>query len=47
LFLANPDLPKRFELDASLNTPDPKTFYAPDEKGYTDYPFVAVQPTKS
>lgn len=43
LFLANPDLPKRFELDAVLNTPDPKTFYAPDEKGYTDYPFLELQ----
>ncbi len=41
LFIANPDLPQRFELHASLNTPDPKTFYAPDEKGYTDYPFLA------
>lgn len=45
LFLANPDLPKRFELDAVLNTPDPKTFYAPDEKGYTDYPFLELQPS--
>jgi N-ethylmaleimide reductase len=45
LFLANPDLPKRFELDAQLNTPDPKTFYAPDEKGYTDYPFLELQPS--
>jgi len=43
LFLANPDLPKRFEVNAPLNTPDPKTFYAPDEKGYTDYPFVELQ----
>ena len=43
LFLANPDLPKRFELNAPLNTPDPKTFYAPDEKGYTDYPFLELQ----
>ncbi len=43
LFLANPDLPKRFELDALLNAPDPKTFYAPDEKGYTDYPFLELQ----
>ena len=43
LFLANPDLPKRFELNTSLNTPDPKTFYAPDEKGYTDYPPLEVQ----
>lgn len=44
LFLANPDLLKRFELNAKLNTPDPKTFYAPDEKGYTDYPFLELQP---
>lgn len=43
LFIANPDLPKRFELDAPLNTPDPKTFYAPDAKGYTDYPFLELQ----
>ncbi|CAK4301269.1 unnamed protein product, partial [Aphanomyces euteiches] len=27
LFIANPDLPKRFELNADLNTPDPSTFY--------------------
>ncbi|NEQ21608.1 MAG: alkene reductase [Microcoleus sp. SIO2G3] len=44
LFIANPDLPKRFELKAPLNIPDPKTFYAPDEKGYTDYPFFELQP---
>ncbi len=37
-FLANPDLPKRFELDAELNKPDESTFYTPGEKGYTDYP---------
>ncbi|WP_293112734.1 hypothetical protein [Moorena sp. SIO4G3] len=44
LFLANPDLPKRFELDAQLNTPNPKTFYGRGdkdiEKGYTDYRFL-------
>jgi N-ethylmaleimide reductase len=45
LFLANPDLPKRFELNAPLNAPDPKTFYAPDEKGYTDYPFLEIRYT--
>ncbi|KAL5778768.1 hypothetical protein ACOSQ2_009505 [Xanthoceras sorbifolium] len=40
LFLANPDLPKRFELDAPLNKYDRDTFYIPDPiKGYTDYPF--------
>ncbi|NMG05547.1 alkene reductase [Brasilonema sp. UFV-L1] len=47
LFLANPDLPKRFELNASLNEPDVKTFYGAGEKGYTDYPFLAVQSTSS
>ncbi len=45
LFLANPDLPKRFQLNAHLNTPDPKTFYAPDAKGYTDYPFLELKNT--
>jgi N-ethylmaleimide reductase len=39
LFLANPDLPKRFELNAVLNEPDKVTMYGGgDEKGYTDYP---------
>ncbi|MDQ6787750.1 MAG: alkene reductase [Acidobacteriota bacterium] len=38
LFLANPDLPKRFKLDAELNEWDADTFYSPGEKGYTDYP---------
>lgn len=41
LFLANPDLPKRLQLNSEFNTPDPKTFYGPDAKGYTDYPFLA------
>ena len=38
LFLANPDLPKRFEQKAPLNAPDPSTFYGGGAKGYTDYP---------
>lgn len=43
LFLANPDLPKRFELNASLNKHDRKTFYTRDPVvGYTDYPFLGV-----
>ena len=42
LFLANPDLPRRFELDAELNDPDPKTMYGGGEKGYTDYPFLST-----
>jgi len=36
-FLANPDLPERFRLDAPLNAPDQPTFYSPGPKGYTDY----------
>ncbi|MCF2443259.1 alkene reductase [Dyadobacter sp. CY345] len=40
LFLANPDLPKRFELDAELNQPDHATMYGGGEHGYTDYPFL-------
>jgi N-ethylmaleimide reductase len=43
LFLANPDLPQRFAVDAQLNQPNPKTFYGQGNKnaevGYTDYPF--------
>ncbi|KAL5702308.1 12-oxophytodienoate reductase [Ranunculus cassubicifolius] len=40
-FLANPDLPKRFELDAPLNKYDRNTFYIPDPVvGYVDYPFL-------
>jgi N-ethylmaleimide reductase len=38
LFLANPDLPRRFLLKAPLNEPDPTTFYGGAAKGYTDYP---------
>jgi N-ethylmaleimide reductase len=37
-FLANPDLPLRYRKGAVLNTPDATTFYAGEEKGYTDYP---------
>jgi N-ethylmaleimide reductase len=37
-FLANPDLPARFESRAPLNTPDRATFYAGEDKGYVDYP---------
>jgi N-ethylmaleimide reductase len=37
-FLANPDLPERWEKGAALNEPDMDTFYTPGAKGYTDYP---------
>ena len=40
LFLANPDLPERFRINATLNQADPATFYDGEEKGYTDYPFL-------
>ncbi|KAM7518090.1 hypothetical protein LguiB_017052 [Lonicera macranthoides] len=41
LFLANPDLPRRFEIDACLNKYDRSTFYTDDPVvGYTDYPFL-------
>lgn len=38
LFIANPDLPRRFALNASLNAPNPNTFYGSGPQGYTDYP---------
>jgi N-ethylmaleimide reductase len=41
-FIANPDLVKRFALQAPLNPPDVATFYTPGEKGYTDYPNLAA-----
>ena len=37
-FLANPDLPRRLELGAALNEPDPTTFYGGGAAGYTSYP---------
>ncbi|MGB5445137.1 MAG: alkene reductase [Psychromonas sp.] len=37
-FLANPDLPARWQTNSPLNTPDMDTFYSADAKGYTDYP---------
>lgn len=42
LFIANPDLPYRFKLDAPLNAPRPETFYHPTADGYTDYPKLAA-----
>jgi N-ethylmaleimide reductase len=37
-FLANPDLPARLRVGATLNTPIRATFYGGDATGYTDYP---------
>jgi N-ethylmaleimide reductase len=39
--LANPDLPKRWQIGAALNAPDMSTFYTPGPKGYTDYPVLS------
>jgi N-ethylmaleimide reductase len=41
LFISNPDLPKRIELDAPLNEYDRKTFYAQGVEGYLDYPTLS------
>jgi len=41
LFIANPDLPRRFALNAPLNTPILETFYASGPEGYTDYPALS------
>jgi 2,4-dienoyl-CoA reductase-like NADH-dependent reductase (Old Yellow Enzyme family) len=40
-FIANPDLPHRLAIKASLNEPDSNTFYVSGAKGYTDYPFLS------
>lgn len=40
LFLANPDLPKRFAQDAALNQPDRATMFGGGAQGYIDYPFL-------
>jgi N-ethylmaleimide reductase len=40
-FLANPDLPQRYRIQAPLNAPDQATFYAGDANGFTDYPALA------
>jgi 2,4-dienoyl-CoA reductase-like NADH-dependent reductase (Old Yellow Enzyme family) len=40
-YIANPDLVKRFVLDAELNEPDPSTFFGDSPKGYTDYPTLS------
>ena len=42
LLLANPDLVERFRRGASLNAPDYERLYSGEEKGYTDYPFLAA-----
>jgi 2,4-dienoyl-CoA reductase-like NADH-dependent reductase (Old Yellow Enzyme family) len=43
LFLANPDLPRRFGLGAPLNAWNSDTFYSDGPVGYTDYPALEEQ----
>jgi len=39
-FIANPDLPRRFELGAPLAAADRRFFYTHGDEGYTDYPSI-------
>lgn len=41
LFIANPDIVKRWKEGLSLNKYERSTFYTSGEKGYTDYPFAS------
>ena len=41
LYIANPDLERRFAEGAPLNEPDVPTFYSPGPKGYVDYPALS------
>ena len=43
LFIANPDLPRRFALNAPLNEPVADTFYGSGRRGYTDYPSLDLE----
>jgi 2,4-dienoyl-CoA reductase-like NADH-dependent reductase (Old Yellow Enzyme family) len=40
-FIANPDLPARFRLNAALNVPRPASFYSHGSEGYVDYPALS------
>jgi hypothetical protein len=42
LFIANPDLPMRFANNASLNTPNPDTYFTSGPHGYIDYPALSA-----
>ena len=43
LFLANPDLPRRFAIRSPLNAWNADTFYSDGPAGYTDYPPLEEQ----
>jgi 2,4-dienoyl-CoA reductase-like NADH-dependent reductase (Old Yellow Enzyme family) len=40
LFIANPDLPRRFSLGSPLNVWNADTFYSEGPVGYIDYPAI-------
>jgi N-ethylmaleimide reductase len=40
LYIANPDLSRRFEKNAPLSEPDRATMYGGGERGYIDYPIL-------
>lgn len=42
MFIANPDLPKRFASGAAINPYHRETFYGGDARGYIDYPALAA-----
>lgn len=47
LYVSNPDLVKRFELEAPPADWDKDTFYTQGEKGYTDYPVYQEEVIKN
>jgi N-ethylmaleimide reductase len=47
LFIANPDLPRRFQIGSTLNRYDRSTFYGGAEIGYIDYPFLDTEARSS
>ena len=47
LFIANPDLPERIAADGPYNEPDPDTFYGGGAEGYTDYPTLVGEDTRT
>ncbi|MDN8618279.1 alkene reductase [Variovorax ginsengisoli] len=44
LYIANPDLVRRFTLNAPLNPLNADSIYTSDHRGYTDYPALADEP---
>ncbi|MBN3834434.1 alkene reductase [Burkholderia sp. Ac-20344] len=42
MFISNPDLVQRLEMQAPLNNYDRSTFYGGAERGYTDYPRIGA-----